>query len=283
MATPQKIRCRVSRIIDHGSHVYTIDLVPERPVPRFRPGQFLHLALDAYDPSGFWPDSRVFSIASPPGQRDALRLSYSVRGRFTARMEEELAEGRDVWIKLPYGEFIIDGATDVVLLAGGTGITAFTGFLENLAPDHQGAVYLVYGVRTTALLFCKDMIDRQAQAIPALHVLYFVEPGSPTQPIEPVEPTQPVKLLEPTQQTPFLLPGSLSLSPLWPLIANPGGVTYSLSGPPAMLTSLSIDLRARGISPGPSKAAPGNELFCDNHSNQFNGLLTPTNFPEVIS
>ena len=66
MATPQKIRCQVQQITAHGDHVYTVDLTPERPVPRFRPGQFLHLTLDDYDPSGFWPESRVFSIASSP-------------------------------------------------------------------------------------------------------------------------------------------------------------------------------------------------------------------------
>ena len=62
----QKLNCVVEQVIDHGERVYTLALRPERPVPRFRPGQFLHLALDPYDPSGFWPESRVFSIASPP-------------------------------------------------------------------------------------------------------------------------------------------------------------------------------------------------------------------------
>ena len=54
MAVVQKFRCRVDKIIDFGEHVYQVHLRPERPLPRFRPGQFLHLALDSYDPSGFW-------------------------------------------------------------------------------------------------------------------------------------------------------------------------------------------------------------------------------------
>jgi len=73
MATPQKLRCRIQKITDHGDHVYTADLSPERPLPRFKPGQFLHLTLDDYDPSGFWPESRVFSIAS-----SLLYLVYSL-------------------------------------------------------------------------------------------------------------------------------------------------------------------------------------------------------------
>jgi len=92
MATAQKLRCLVNKITDHGDHVYTVDLAPERQLPRFKPGQFLHLTLDDYDPSGFWPDSRVFSIAGSPAQRDHLKIAYSVRGRYTARMENEQGE-----------------------------------------------------------------------------------------------------------------------------------------------------------------------------------------------
>ena len=47
------------------------------PVPRFTPGQFLHLALDPYDADGFWPDSRVFSIASSPDARTNLAITYA--------------------------------------------------------------------------------------------------------------------------------------------------------------------------------------------------------------
>jgi ferredoxin-NADP reductase len=130
MTVAQKLRCQVARIVDHGEQVYTVELRPERPAPRFRPGQILHLALDEYDPSSFWPESRVFSIANAPAQRDLLRISYSVRGRFTARMAAELVEGGQVWIKLPYGEFVVHDTRDVALFAGGTGVTAFTAFIS---------------------------------------------------------------------------------------------------------------------------------------------------------
>ena len=86
MATPQKLRCLINKITDHGGHVYTVDLAPERPVPRFKPGQFLHLTLDDYDPSGFWPESRVFSIASSPAQRSDLRIRGDLRVRHPRRL-----------------------------------------------------------------------------------------------------------------------------------------------------------------------------------------------------
>ena len=139
MPVAQKLACTVERITAHGDRVYTVALRPERQVPRFRAGQFLHLALDGYDPSGFWPESRVFSIASASTERESLRITYAVHGRYTARMERDLSEGRSVWIKMPYGDFVIENDRDVVLFAGGTGITGFTAFLESLTPDDRHA------------------------------------------------------------------------------------------------------------------------------------------------
>jgi len=57
MANPLKIKCTVSSIINHNDTVSTITLKPSRRLPNFQPGQFLHLALDAYDPTGGGPDS----------------------------------------------------------------------------------------------------------------------------------------------------------------------------------------------------------------------------------
>ena len=120
MPVVRRLGCTVERVADHGEHVYTVTLVPEQLAPAFRPGQFLHLALDRFEPGGFWPESRVFSIASSPTQRDRLSITYAVKGVFTTRMERELAPGRAVWAKLPYGEFTVDPDRDAVLFAGGT-------------------------------------------------------------------------------------------------------------------------------------------------------------------
>src|SRR5262245_14597231 len=175
MPAAQKLLCRVDRIVDHGERVYTLVLRPSRPAPNFRAGQFLHLSIDPYDPSRFWPESRAFSIASPPSERDALRITYSVHGSFTSRMEAEVTEGRDVWIKMPYGTFAIDARSDAVLFAGGTGITAFTAFIESLTPEADRALVLAYGARSSQLFIYRDAVDRVAQRVPALDVVYFAE------------------------------------------------------------------------------------------------------------
>ena len=230
MATAQKIRCRVERVANHGAHVYSVDLAPERRVPVFQPGQFLHLALDKYDPSDFWPDSRVFSIASSPQQRERLSITYSVQGRFTARMERELAEGKFVWIKMPYGDFVINGVSDVVLFAGGTGITAFTAFLDGLAPAFPHKVYLAYGARYSNLLIYRDLVQRRATMVSQLQPFYFIEQDTDGEPAAQSE-----------------IVGRLSVAAMWSRIENPLAATYYISGPPPMLKAISHDLNECGV------------------------------------
>lgn len=229
----QKLNCVVERVVDHGERVYTLALRPERPVPRFRAGQFLHLALDPYDSTGFWPESRVFSIASPPAQRDEVRITYAVHGRFTARMETDLIEGRQVWIKMPYGDFVIESRSDVVLFAGGTGITAFTAFLEDLTPAADQVITLAYGARSSRLLIYRDVVERCAQRLPSLDVSYFVEDvagdGGESHPLG-------------------LNAGRVSVVAVWPRLRRPLDTSYYISGPPPMLKSIGQDLRARNIS-----------------------------------
>ena len=138
-------------------------------MPRFKPGQFLHLALDAYEPGGFWPDSRVFSIASSPRERDRLAITYAVKGAFTSQDgSASSSEGREVWVKLPYGEFVVDASRDAVLFAGGTGVTAFTAFLQSLEAETAPRVLLFYGARTPELFIYGPLAEACAREVPSL-------------------------------------------------------------------------------------------------------------------
>jgi ferredoxin-NADP reductase len=245
MSMPRKIRCSVESITDHGSRVYTLDLVPTIPAPSFLPGQFLHLTVDDYDPSGFWPESRVFSIASSPRERNRIRLCYSVKGRYTEKMEQVLSPGSQVWIKLPYGDFVIGDSEDAVLLAGGTGISAFTAFIEGLKPEHPRQVWLVYGARDPSLLLFRDMLFSQCGRVPNLKLLFFTETGSETfvpADFPPDSGAGPVC-------APTCLPGRISLEVVRSRIPGAEKMVHYISGPPVMLSSLSEQLRARGLPP----------------------------------
>jgi len=249
MSMPRKLRCTVESIVDHGGRVYTVDLKPERPAPAFLPGQFLHLTVDDYDPAGFWPESRVFSIASSPGERDRIRICYSVKGRYTQKMERALAVGRDVWIKLPYGEFVIRPDSEVVLFAGGTGISAFASFVEMLTPQLAQAVTLVYGARSPELLLFSDMIMARFAKVARFNVIFFTETADASF----------AGRLAALPRVPSCYSGRISLDTIIRLLSSdlrppiselhhPSSVFY-LAGPPVMISALSSGLRIHGVAP----------------------------------
>jgi NAD(P)H-flavin reductase len=249
MSMPRKIRCTVESITNHGGRVYTVDLAPASVAPAFRPGQFLHLTVDDYDPSGFWPESRVFSIASSPRDRNRIRICYSVKGRYTTKMEQTLKVGGGVWIKLPYGDFVIDNASDAVLIAGGTGISAFTAFLEALKPENPRQVWLVYGARSPDLLLFREMILAQLAAVPKLEVVFFTEtPDEAFTRRMAALPRAPRCLTGRIALDAVISPQSSVLSPQSSDVRPPSSVFY-LSGPPVMLNALSADLKSRGLPP----------------------------------
>ena len=223
---PLKFRCQVAEIQAHGEQVYSLFLKPEQAAPRFRPGQFLHLALDEYTPGDFWPESRTFSIASAPAERQLLRITYAVKGKFTSRMAADLHAGSQVWVKMPYGEFTVPTDQDVCLLAGGTGVTAFTAFLAGLAATTTQHVHLFYGARRPDLLIYRPLVQAVAQRCPGLHVRYYAEQdfaGSACQ------------------------PGRIDAEHVFRSVPEPLSLTYYLAGPPAMLKSLSAGLVENGI------------------------------------
>lgn len=228
MATPRKIRCVVSRIHPHGDHVYSLELKPDKPLPAFEAGQFLHLTIDPYDPADFWPESRAFSIASHPNQRDRIEIIYSTIGFYTHRMENELREGSEVWVKVPYGDFVVQADRDLVLFAGGTGISAFTSFLRDLDPTDSAAprVHLAYGARTAALLLYADEFREKAGAGERFTVDLFAE--------------------QPSDDASIAV-GRLSVEAVWQRVANAADRAFYLSGPPPMIAAIAQDLRHRDV------------------------------------
>jgi ferredoxin-NADP reductase len=233
------MRCRVAAVADHGGHVFSVELAPEAAVPAFKPGQFLHLALDEYDPSRHWPESRAFSIASAPGDTDRIRILYSATGSYTRRMERELSVGRAVSIKLPYGDFIVDDGHDAVLLAGGTGISAFMAFLQRLKPGYPRQVLLVYGTRNPELMIFRPAVLELVARVPAVSAVLCAENAPADFPSADFPAAARVRHRI----------GRIAIADVWPLLEEPARRTWYLSGPPQMSAALSAELLERGLPP----------------------------------
>lgn len=235
MPTPIKVPAKISEIIEHAADLRSFVLLPERRIPAFAPGQFLHLALDRYEPGAHWPESRVFSIASSPVERQQIRVTISRQGVFTSRMFSELRVGSSVWLKLPYGSFCPnpDLPGKMVLFAGGSGITPFISFLEWAVVERpSAAVDLHYGVRTADMLIYRQIIERcQGAGLRDLRARYYVEQASSID----VANTE-------------LTVGRLSVEPVWKELVEPKACRFYLSGPKAMIDAFRSQLIAHGAA-----------------------------------
>ena len=138
MAIVKKYAAKVVSIQNSIEGVYTLEFESLGKPFKYDAGQFLHLAIDEYDPSMQWPDSRCFSMQSAPAE-DVIRITYAAKGQFTNRMKQLLEVGKEVTLKLPYGDLFSQehNKTNTVFIAGGTGITPYL----SLFTDQSFVVY----------------------------------------------------------------------------------------------------------------------------------------------
>lgn len=220
MPNPVKIKVRIDSIQKIDEAVYLVTMRPLSRKPRFYAGQFLHLALDAYDPSGgFWPESRVFSIASSPNS-EVIQIVYSVKGAYTQRMEKELLVTSEVWLKFPYGHFIISHFIDesvsrIVIIAGGTGISPFLPYFNESGSSPMALpMKLYWGTKSPEVFSLGDKI--LSGSIPNLECILFCESE--------------------TYDTIFDCKyGRISMDTIWQENGDDLGCLYFISGPPQMI------------------------------------------------
>src|SRR3989344_2990898 len=108
-------------------------IAPNKKFYDYKPGQFFNLCL-AEDSSSTNPADyklvRADSVISSPNNKNYLEVAFKVVGNFTGRLAK-LNAGDRIGINGPFGVFTLDEADkDVVMLAGGIGITPFISSLR---------------------------------------------------------------------------------------------------------------------------------------------------------
>lgn len=233
MSVPRKVKAVVAGLNRYRDNITIYRFKPEFKV-KFKPGQFLHLALDDYDPSYNWPESRVFSIANAPG-KEFIDIVVSPKGYFTNRMINEISINKQIWLKLPYGTFNFRGSSgkEVILIAGGTGISPFISFLEDLmeSNDEYRRINLFYGVREQDLIIFEENLEKYQQRIKNFTYRIFCENINHESVLSLEHGMLPVREL--VDQT--------------IMYTDP---VYYLSGPKLMIESFEKELKEKSISPG---------------------------------
>ncbi|HPR83313.1 MAG TPA: FAD-dependent oxidoreductase [Pontiellaceae bacterium] len=227
MASPVKIKATVAEVVKHTDSVASYYFAPQGRVPKFRAGQFLHIALDAYHPDSPWPESRVFSIASSPARRqEKLAVTIAVKGRFTERIFKTLEKGAECWLKLPYGEFLFPPDVHLTLVAGGVGITPYLSLLKQMLEERsEQSVTLCYGVRSAEYYLFGDLIERCEAELQNFKKAVYCEDGS--------------------------IPGKKGILNIDDIhSASPDDSIFYLSGPPAMISTFKNRLLDLGADSG---------------------------------
>lgn len=222
MAIVKKYPAIIQSIHNNIQGVYTLELKSLDKPFKYEPGQFLHFALDDYDPAGQWPDSRCFSMQSSPSE-ELLRLTYAVKGKFTRRMQNELKPGKQVTLKLPYGNLFIQphNKMNTVFIAGGTGVTPFLSLFMN--DSFKGYTYprIYLGFRSISY----NIYEKELPSTKLCNLKIFYED----------------------------IQGLLNIHEIFS--ENSTSSDYFISGPPMMIKIFKLELMAFGV--------PANQILTD--------------------
>jgi ferredoxin-NADP reductase len=171
MALIRKYRSRVVSVEQPLKDIFVVVLESLEKKYKFKPGQFLHLALDEYDPTKAWPESRCFSIQSPPDET-CIKITFSKKGEYTERMSKELSTGEKVCIKLPYGDLFQKPheKENCVFIAGGTGITPYLSLLNDQSFVEYKNAKLYFGVRNSNFHIYQNNFNRALGINPLLRI-----------------------------------------------------------------------------------------------------------------
>lgn len=153
----------IEMIFEEAVGVRSFLLVPhdEKPLPPFKPGQYLTFRLKI--PGREKPAIRCYSISDRP-KADFYRITVkrvmspvdvpaAAPGLVSSYFHEQLAEGDILDVQAPRGHFYLDDSSErpVVLIAGGVGITPLLSMVNSVAEGKSGReILLFYGVRNQA-------------------------------------------------------------------------------------------------------------------------------------
>ncbi|WP_043841731.1 ferredoxin--NADP reductase [Amycolatopsis taiwanensis] len=178
-------RLRVARVVRETHDAVSVEFeVPAELVERFRfePGQFLTLRIPT--PDGGWA-ARCYSLCSAPGDGPPTITVKRVAGGLASNwICETLGPGDEIEVLPPAGLFVPRaGQRDLLLFAGGSGITPIMSILRARLAAPGGSAVLVYANSDERSVIFAGELRRLAAEHPdrllVLHLLDSVQ-GLPT-------------------------------------------------------------------------------------------------------
>ncbi|MFE5716781.1 2Fe-2S iron-sulfur cluster-binding protein [Streptomyces sp. NPDC056501] len=172
-------RLRVVRVIAETADAHTLVLqAPPESAARFtyRPGQFLTLKLPGADGK---PAARCYSLASSPHTGEPLKITVKrvAGGHGSHWVCDHVTAGDELEVLPPAGTFTPDSLDrDLLLAAGGSGITPVLSIAKSALAGGQGRVVLLYANRDeSSVIFRDELRELTAHHPDRLLVVHWLE------------------------------------------------------------------------------------------------------------
>ena len=207
---------------------FVFDLGGERL--EYKPGQILHYELDALA----FPDERGprrhFSISSSPTEEGIVMFTTRMRGSGFKETLRHAPAGYELTCESPEGEFVMgEGETRLrhVFIAAGIGITPYRSILRYAADRNEPLnVLMLYFNRSSADIVFRRELEGIARQMPTFSFVTVL--------------TEPEKDWKGEQ-------GKLDQAILRKLLPAPDGMSFWVSGPPAMVGACRQLLEQLGV------------------------------------
>ncbi len=169
-------RLRVAEIVRETDDACSVVFEPPAGVDfTYSPGQFLTLRL----PLDSGPIGRCYSLCSSPHRDEPMRIAVKRvnDGLGSNWINDTLAVGDELECLVPSGMFTPKSLDDDLLLfAGGSGITPVLSILKSALHAGNGNVVLVYANQhENAVIFSAQLRELAEQYPDRLHVLHWLE------------------------------------------------------------------------------------------------------------
>ncbi|EIK73787.1 anthranilate dioxygenase reductase [Pseudomonas synxantha BG33R] len=158
---PVQVRGTVSDVQQVSTSTAILQVQLDQPLD-FLPGQYARVAVPGTDS---W---RSYSFANRPGNQLQFLVRLLPDGVMSNYLRERCQAGDAMLLEAPLGAFYLRHVTrPLVLVAGGTGLSALLGMLDELAANGcSQPVHLYYGVRSAEDLCEAARIQDYARKIP---------------------------------------------------------------------------------------------------------------------
>jgi 3-ketosteroid 9alpha-monooxygenase subunit B len=179
MSQPTPLTLRVVEVVQETADAHSLVLEPvdgSHERFRYKPGQFLTLRIPSDRPGGA---ARCYSLCSSPATDEKLKVTVKrTRGGFGSNwICDHVVEGDVLEVLRPSGTFTPGSLDeDLLLLAGGSGITPVMSILKSVLHAGTGSVTLVYANRDEhSVIFKDELIALTREHGARLTVMHWLE------------------------------------------------------------------------------------------------------------